>query len=245
MYRIKTYKIKSVIVAMLILICPLIYFSRISAKAVSKVPENPKKIILIDAGHGGIDGGAVSKRGTIEKDINLKISLFLKEVLEAKDYKVLMTRESDTGLYSENGKIRDKKNEDLNNRCKFKDESKCDVFVSIHLNMFPQSQYYGAQVWYSKEGKSADLANIIQNNFVNDLDKTNTRKEKCAKGSYKVLRCNEDIASVLIECGFLSNPREEEKLKTEAYQREIAKSIGESISEYFAKYDNENEKHTE
>lgn len=245
MYRIKTYKIKSVIVAMLILICPLIYFSRISAKAFSKVPENQKKIILIDAGHGGIDGGAVSKRGTIEKDINLKISLFLKEVLEAKDYKVLMTRESDTGLYSENGKIRDKKNEDLNNRCKFKDESKCDVFVSIHLNMFPQSQYYGAQVWYSNEGKSADLANIIQNNFVNDLDKTNTRKEKCAKGSYKVLRCNEDIASVLIECGFLSNPREEEKLKTEAYQREIAKSIGESISEYFAKYDNENEKHTE
>lgn len=245
MYRTKTYKFKIFLTAMLILVCPLIYFSPITVKAFSKVNESEKKIILIDAGHGGIDGGAVSKRGTVEKDINLKISLFLKEVLDAKDYKVLMTRDSDTGLYSENGKIRDKKNEDLNNRCKFKDESKCDVFVSIHLNMFPQSQYYGAQVWYSKEGKSADLANIIQNNFINDLDNTNTRKEKCAKGAYKVLRCNEDIASVLIECGFLSNPREEEKLKTEAYQREIAKSIGESISEYFAKYDDENEKHTE
>ncbi|KOA19864.1 germination-specific N-acetylmuramoyl-L-alanine amidase precursor [Clostridium homopropionicum DSM 5847] len=245
MYKIKIYKIKIFIISVLILICPLIYFSQIPVKAFSKIAENEKKIILIDAGHGGIDGGAVSKRGTVEKDINLKISLFLKEVLEAKDFKVLMIRDSDIGLYSENGRIRDKKNEDLNNRCKFKEESKCDVFISIHLNMFPQSQYYGAQVWYSKEGKSADLANIIQNNLINDLDKTNTRKEKCAKGAYKVLRCSEDIPSVLIECGFLSNPREEEKLKTEAYQREIAKSIGKSISEYFVKYNKQNEDNTE
>ena len=245
MYKIKIYKLKLFIIAMLILICPLIYFSPISAKAYSKVSESEKKIILIDAGHGGIDGGAVSKRGTVEKEINLNISLYLKEVLESKDFKVIMTRDSDMGLYSENGKIRDKKNEDLNNRCRIKEESKCDVFISIHLNMFSQSQYYGAQVWYSKEGKSANLANIIQNNLIGDLDKSNTRKEKCAKGAYKVLRCNEDVPSVLIECGFLSNPREEEKLNTEAYQREIAQSIGKSISEYFVKYNNQNEENTE
>ncbi|MCY6371521.1 N-acetylmuramoyl-L-alanine amidase CwlD [Clostridium ganghwense] len=195
--------------------------------------ENKQKIILLDAGHGGIDGGAVSKNGTVEKDINLSISKKLKENLEKKGFKVIMTREDDIGLYSDKGRIRDKKNEDLNNRCKMKKESNCDIFISIHLNMFEQSQYYGAQVWYSKNTDSTKLAHIIQQNLIKDLNNGNKRKEKCAKGAYKILRCYSEIPSVLVECGFLSNQQEEQKLKTDSYQQEIAISLANSIEEFF------------
>jgi N-acetylmuramoyl-L-alanine amidase len=115
-----------------------------------------------------------------------------------------------------------------------KNDSKCDAFISIHLNMFEQSQYYGAQVWYSKEGESAQFAHIIQQNLAKDIHNNNKRREKCAKGAYKILRCHDDIPSVLVECGFLSNPDEEQKLKKESYQEQIAKSLARSIEEFFS-----------
>ncbi|EDS76451.1 N-acetylmuramoyl-L-alanine amidase CwlD [Clostridium massiliodielmoense] len=195
--------------------------------------KSNKKIILIDPGHGGMDGGAVSKNGTSEKGINLEISKKLRKCLEQKGYKVEMTREEDKGLYSNKGKVRDKKNEDLNNRCKMKVSTKCDLFISIHLNMFTQSKYHGAQVWYSKEGESSKLAHIVQQNLIKDLDKANHRQEKCAKGAYKILRCNDHIPSILVECGFLSNPEEERKLKNNEYQEKIANSIANSIEEFY------------
>lgn len=195
-------------------------------------PEN-KKIILIDPGHGGVDGGAVSKKGTIEKDVNLLICFKLKTELEKSGYQVLMTRDGDYGLYSDKGKIRDKKIEDLGNRCKMKKDSNCDVFISIHLNMFEKSQYYGAQVWYAVEPKeSMDLAHIIQENLKKDLNNGNKRKEKSAKGAYKVLRCDNTIPSVIIECGFLSNLQEEDRLLNDQYQNEIAKSITKSVDKF-------------
>lgn len=191
------------------------------------------RIILIDPGHGGVDGGAVSKRGTIEKDVNLVISYKLKSYLEEKGYKVVMTRDGDYGLYSDKGRIRDKKIEDLNNRCKMKKNSNCDVFVSIHLNIFDQSQYYGAQVWYAVEPKeSMDLAHIIQENLKNDLNNENKRKEKSAKGAYKILRCDNTIPSVIVECGFLSNQQEEDNLLSDEFQDKIAKSITKSVDEF-------------
>lgn len=193
------------------------------------------KIILIDPGHGGIDGGAVSKNGTVEKNINLSIGLKLREQLQEKGYKVLMTREEDKGLYSDKGTVRNKKNEDLNNRCKIKRESNCNMFISIHMNMFPESKYYGAQIWYSNNEESKKFAHITQTNLIKDLNNNNRRVEKAAKNAYKVLRCNDTIPSILIECGFLSNPDEERKLKTEEYQQKIAKCIEKSIEEYYEK----------
>jgi N-acetylmuramoyl-L-alanine amidase len=193
-----------------------------------------EKIILIDPGHGGVDGGAVSQNGTLEKDINLKIAFKLKEILEEKGYIILLTRDDDYGLYSDKGKIRDKKIEDLNNRCRLKKESQCDIYISIHLNMFTDSKYHGAQVWYSEQPKEAsDLAHIIQNNLIADLDKVNTRKEKNAKGAYKILRCHNDIPSVIVECGFLSNETEEKKLLQNEYQDKIAISISKSIDKFY------------
>jgi N-acetylmuramoyl-L-alanine amidase len=108
---------------------------------------------FIRSRHGGIDGGAVSKNGTVEKDINLSIGKKLKINLEKKGYKVIMTREDDIGLYSDKGRIRDKKNEDLNNRCKMKKESNCDIFISIHLKCLNKANIMEHKYGMPKKGK--------------------------------------------------------------------------------------------
>lgn len=196
--------------------------------------EGEKKVILIDPGHGGIDGGAVSKKGTLEKDITLLISQKLKGELEKNGYKVYMTREEDKGLHGDTGTVRNKKNEDLTNRCKKKKETNCDMFLSIHLNMFPQSKYYGAQVWHANDEESKKLGAILQNTLVEELDPKNNRKEKVGL-EYKILKDGHKAPSAIIECGFLSNPEEEEKLKTEDYQKELAEAITKAVNKYYSK----------
>lgn len=197
--------------------------------------EEKRKIILVDPGHGGMDGGAVSKNGTVEKDINLSIGKKLKTEFEKSGYKVYMTREEDKGLYEDTGTIRKKKREDLANRCKLKEELNADMFLSIHLNMFPQSKYSGAQVWYSSYEDSKKLANIIQNTLREELDPNNNRKEKPALDSYRILRDGYKAPAVIIECGFLSNPEEEAKLKSDEYQQKIAEAIAKGVNKYYGK----------
>lgn len=232
MYK-KLDKYKFVIITMFITF--IIGFNPVYAANFTSIENSSKtnKLILIDPGHGGIDGGAVSKRGTIEKNINLSIGLKFKEDLEKKGFKVIMTRDTDSGLYQNEGTVREKKVRDLNNRCKLKKDSHCDMFISIHLNMFPQRQYKGAQVWYSNNLESKNFSKIMQQTLINNLDNNNKRVEKPAKGAYKVLKCNDNIPSVIVECGFLSNPTEEENLKTEVYQQKIADSLSESVTIYF------------
>ena len=191
------------------------------------------KLILIDPGHGGIDGGAMSKRGTVEKYINLDISLKVRDSLKDLGYKVIMTREEDKGLYTQGGDIYKMKKEDLNNRCNMKKNSNCDLFISIHQNFFGDSRCYGPQVWYSKNEKSCIFAHMVQRNLNYDLG-YDKRIEKEACNDYKILRCYTNIPSLIIECGFLTNPKEEELLKSEAYQDKIASSIVKSIQEYYA-----------
>lgn len=144
-----------------------------------------------------------------------------------------MTREEDAGLYSSRGTIRGRYTEDLKKRCDLKKSSNCDMFISIHLNYFTQSKYSGAQVWYSDYKDSAPLAGIIQKNLRMDLDSSNKRVQKPAKSAYKILRENDIMPSVIVECGFLSNYEEEQKLKSNEYQEKIANSISKSIGEYF------------
>ncbi|MDP4088057.1 MAG: N-acetylmuramoyl-L-alanine amidase CwlD [Bacillota bacterium] len=191
--------------------------------------------ILIDPGHGGIDGGAVAQDGTLEKHINLKISQKLKKALEKEKYTIIMTREEDKGLYTDGGKIRKKKLEDLHNRQKMIRDTNCDVFVSIHLNMFPQQQYYGAQVWYAGNEKSRKLGLLTQDNLIQDLDVNNKREAKAAKESYIILRNPPDIPLIIIECGFLSNAAETAKLKDDGYQEKVANSIARTLKEYLEK----------
>lgn len=199
----------------------------------AKAEDGVQKIILIDPGHGGIDGGAKSKNGTIEKNINLKISLKLKASLEAKGYKVHMTRDEDKGLY-ENGKtVKEKKREDLKKRVEMKKETCCDMFISIHQNMFPQSKCFGAQVWYASNDKSFLAANCIQNSLKETVKDNNKRVAKPAGDAYLILRDKFEGPSVLVECGFLSNPDEELRLKSEEHQNLIVEGISLGIDKYF------------
>ena len=199
----------------------------------NEIVRKGSKIILIDAGHGGMDGGTSSKNGTVEKNINLSIATKLKENLQKIGYKVVMTREEDASLYSKNTTIRQRYTEDLRKRCELKVSSNCDLFISIHLNYFTQSKYSGAQVWYSDYKDSSTLAGFMQKNLKVDLDPSNNRVQKPAKTAYKILRENDIMPSVIVECGFLSNIEEEQKLKTPEYQGKIAGSISKSISEFF------------
>jgi len=226
------------IASIMVIIVAMGSFILVNLNFVSKTMYNEKlqigvKKILIDAGHGGMDGGTSSKNGTVEKNINLSIAIKLKESLQKIGYEVAMTREEDTGFYSNSGTIRARYTEDLKTRCDLKKSSNCDMFISIHLNYFTQSKYSGAQVWYSDYKDSGILAAIIQKNLRGDIEPTNKRVQKPAKNAYKILRENDNMPSVLVECGFLSNYEEEQKLKSNEYQEKIAETICKSIAEFF------------
>lgn len=210
---------------LLVLFCIFCLIFGIPIK-VNSEENKVQRIILIDPGHGGIDGGAKSKNGTIEKDINLSISKKLKSELESAGYVVHMTREDDTQLDS-------KKVKDLSARCKMKKDTKCDLFISIHQNMFPQPSCYGAQVWYSSNDDSKLLAESIQNSLKETIDDKNKRIPKAAKEQYKILRDGYEGACVIVECGFLSNNEEEKKLKNDEHQTKIAKGITDGVNKYF------------
>jgi len=197
-----------------------------------------RKVIIIDPGHGGVDGGAVGRNtGIYESHINLDIAFKLRSFLEESGSLVLMTRDDDVGLYTENGTIRKKKNEDLRNRKALFDESSADVILSIHLNSFPQSQYYGAQTFYPPECENSKLlAEFIQEELIRVLDNGNTRKAKAKNDVY--LLQNPKAPIVIVECGFLSNPQEEKALQDPVYQEKIAWSIYVGILRYFHRIEN-------
>ena len=220
---------KKVIVAIITCLLIVTYIIPVNAFAF----DNSNKVILIDPGHGGIDGGAKSKAGTIEKDINLQISLKLRDNLEEKGYKVYMTRDEDEGLYQKGNTIKEKKREDLNRRVEMKKETNCDIFVSIHQNMFPQSKCYGAQVWYASNENSYNLATIVQESIKESVKDNNKRVAKPAAEAYLILRDKYEGASILVECGFLSNPDEEARLKSDEHQNLIVEGISNGIDKYF------------
>ncbi|HEY5563599.1 MAG TPA: N-acetylmuramoyl-L-alanine amidase [Clostridiaceae bacterium] len=198
---------------------------------VTSVSAKESKIVLLDPGHGGKDGGAVISDGTIEKDINLQICLKLRDELKKLGFTVLMTREKDEGLGKAiSGKWT--KRGDLNYRCDLKKTSNCDLFISIHQNTYPEEYCRGTQIWYADNIKSEELANMIQREVKEKLDATNRRVSKAAKDDYKVLRC-EDIPSILIEGGFLTNTEERIKLKDSKYQQAFAKLIADDVNIFF------------
>jgi N-acetylmuramoyl-L-alanine amidase len=191
------------------------------------------KVIVIDPGHGGVDPGAVGKKGVKEKNVNLAIALHLREFLEQSGTVVIMTRTEDKGLYSEGGSIRQKKNEDLKNRKEIVKNSYAHIFITIHLNSFPQSQYYGAQTFYPKDNPQGQvLAEKIQEEMVRVLDANNKRIALPKEDIYIIKGL--DKPTVLIECGFLSNPREEKLLNNSNYQKKIAWAIYSGVQKYFA-----------
>lgn len=184
--------------------------------------------IVIDVGHGGSDPGKVSTDGIKEKDINLQIALYLKDYLIAQDYVVYLTRETDCGLYDEN--VSNKKTSDLNNRIQFFKEKNAAYVVSIHQNSYPDTIQHGAQCFYfagSSEGK--EFAESVQDALLK-MDETNTRQAK-SSDSYYLLK-HSAVPSIIVECGFLSNPEETAKLTDSNYQKQIAYTISLGICNY-------------
>ena len=194
----------------------------------SKVGEE-KTCIVIDAGHGGTDPGKIGINGKKEKDINLQIAKELKKKLEKEGIEVVMTRESDEGLY--NSSSRNQKVDDMKKRCKIIDEAKPVFTISIHQNSYPEEYVKGAQVFYygqSQEGK--ELAEILQESMVQQLDKENHRTAK-ANESYYLLKKTES-PTVIVECGFLSNSEEAKLLADKDYQKKVAEAIHTGIKKY-------------
>lgn len=188
-----------------------------------------KNILIIDAGHGGMDGGAVGKNGTLEKDINLSVSEYLKEIAEKNGKKVIMTRSEDKSLHTtDSAKIRDQKRSDLENRRQILQSNNNGIFVSIHMNQYGQESVKGAQTFYANNDPSRILAQNIQSSLVNGLADGNKRIAKPAPSTLYIFKgCNS--TAVVVECGFLSNPEEEKLLATEEYQKKLAKCIYDGI----------------
>lgn len=196
-----------------------------------------KPTIVIDAGHGGEDGGAVGINGIYEKELNLLISEDLCDMLRASGFEVVMTRNSDILLYDRNVDYKGRKKMlDLAARVKIAENTENCIFISIHMNSFPQEQYHGLQVYYSKNNEASSLlAEKIQSTVSEYLQKDNTRKIKSAsKNIYLLDRITSP--AVLVECGFLSNPEECALLCEKEYRQKLTFSLFYSISAFLSEY---------
>ena len=189
------------------------------------------KVVVLDSGHGGDDPGKIGANGVKEKDINLAIARLLKKKLEKQGILVVMTREGENDL-SDPGAV-NAKVQDLQRRVQLIHEKKPDCVISIHQNSYPDAAVKGAQVFYyttSGEGKAA--AEILQNELL-EIDPENKKREK-ANNTYYILKKTE-VPTVIVECGFLSNHKEAEKLSDEAYQGKIAEAVVKGIKSFFLK----------
>ncbi len=181
--------------------------------------------IIIDAGHGGFDGGAVAADGTFEKDINLAVALKLRDIAEVLGFKTVMTRETDKALCDRQSTIRKNKVEDMHNRLKIINDNADGIYVGIHMNKFEQADVNGAQVFYSPNNeRSKTLAEGIQGSIAAYVQKDNKRAVKKAGDNIFLLK-NAKQPSVLAECGFVSNNNELKNLKSSNYQTKIAFAI--------------------
>ena len=190
------------------------------------------RVIVIDAGHGTPDEGAESNNGVTEAEINLRIALKLQNLLEQSGAKVILTRSNETAIYDIDKKtLREKKVSDIHNRVKIGNESSADIFVSIHLNKIPQNQYWGWQCFYNQNEKSKILAENLQNNLNEAIQKENKRIAMKLDTVY--IMKNVEIPISIVECGFLSNEEEEKRLQEDDYQNRLAWGIYNGIMDYF------------
>lgn len=191
--------------------------------AVTAIRENRplerEHTVIIDAGHGGIDGGATSCTGVLESTLNLEISLRLNDLMHFLGYETVMIRTTDTSIYIQGNTIAAQKISDLKERVRICNETEDAILISIHQNTFSDSRYSGAQVFYTSTDQSRALAVDMQTALVTNLNPGSNRKSKKADGVY--LMEHIECTGVLIECGFLSNPQEEAKIRSEAYQKQL------------------------
>lgn len=210
----------------LLLFC-FYYLSR-EAAAVS-VQMNQKKVIVVDLGHGGIDPGMIGIDGLKEKDLNLAIGLKVKTALEKKGFQVVMTRDTDTGLYEEDSP--NKKAQDMQKRILLIQEVKPILTVSIHQNSYEDPNVKGPQVFFYRDSvQGEELAKLLQKKLNEYLQVERPRQAK-GNTSYYLLKRSPGVLNI-VECGFLTNPEEAEKLSQEKYQKKVAEAVADGIYEY-------------
>ena len=225
-------------------LCLFLLFSSASCKGEKAQNGTPPKetkskyegfpTVIIDAGHGGEDGGAVGVDGTLEKDVNLLIALELDEILRSEGIRTRLTRNEDVLLYDRNTDYEgQKKKQDAAARIAICEEYEDAIFVSIHMNSFPQAKYKGLQVYYSTNSPlSVKLAETVQSLVVKNLQNGNTRKIKPSGENVYIMKKIQHPA-ILVECGFLSNPEDCANLNDPAYRTKLCLIIFSSVCNYF------------
>lgn len=197
-----------------------------------KIPMERLHRIVIDPGHGGEDGGAVSCTGKNESNFNLQISLRLNDLFHLLGYETVMIRTTDVSVYTSGDTIAQRKVSDLKQRVRIVQRTSDAVLVSIHQNTFPEGKYSGAQVFYAASPGSKELSARIQADLVAGLNPGSSRKEKKGEGIYLLEKIT--APGVLVECGFLSNWQEEAKLSTPDYQKKLCCVISASVASFLA-----------
>ena len=214
---------------------PNSYNAHENAIATSSKSDDSKPIIILDAGHGGVDGGCSAYNGALEKDINLSIELSLKAMLETLGYYVEVTRSSDISIYDPGVVgIGNQKKSDMKNRLNLFNKYENAIAVSIHQNQFTNPKYSGAQIFYAETNPlSQNLAQTLQTTFKNKLQNNNDREIKNA-GKDLYLLYYSKCPSVMVECGFLSNKKEADLLLSKDYQKKVALTIFCGLNEFIA-----------
>ena len=195
-----------------------------------RIPLERHHTVIIDAGHGGEDGGAISCTGRAESTYNLEIALRLNDLMHLLGIDTQMIRSTDTSVYSQGDTIAVKKVSDLKNRVSQVNNTENGLLLSIHQNTFTESQYSGAQVFYAPEGEGAQLAELLQNAICQTINIVSNRLSKMGTGVYLLEHI--ERTGVLIECGFLSNSEEEAKLRDKSYQQKLVCVIGSTVCNF-------------
>lgn len=212
--------------------CANLYTAAVSLREAADLPVT----VVLDAGHGGEDGGAVSKDGVRESRLNLEITLRLNDLLHLIGRETRLIRSGDFSVYDSGAAtVAEKKVSDLKNRVRMVNEVPGALLVSIHQNMFEQSKYHGTQIFYAPDAESRALAEALQALTAETLDPSNHRAAKPADTVY--LMNNIHCPGILIECGFLSNPEECARLCTEDYQKQLSLVIAGGLTDYLRKAD--------
>ena len=196
-----------------------LWTSQATTAIAQMIPLERRHTIVIDAGHGGVDGGATSCTGILESRFNLEISLKLRDLMHLLGYHTSMIRTEDISVYTSGETIAAKKVSDLRQRVKLVSEAENPILVSIHQNTFPDSRYSGPQTFYGPKGEGEELAKSLQKALTDSLNPESNRMAKRADGVY--LMQHIQCTGVLVECGFLSNPQEEAKLRDQTYQQKL------------------------
>lgn len=229
----------AIITAFLIILSAMLYLTfmaNFSAAEASSMPIT-QKTVIVDAGHGGDDGGAIGIDGTVEKDINLDIALKLEKILKFYGFNVIMTRTQDV-MTCDNGldSLRKRKISDIHNRFELMRKNPDAIFISVHQNKFEDSSQHGTQVFYSgNDERSKELAEAIQTSVTLTLQWKNDRVVK-KSGSGIYLLYHAKIPAVLVECGFISNSDEVKKLKDESYRMKLAILIADGLLKYLSNH---------